>query len=46
MILLPQFIVKRWWQRLLHNQSASRIRSKLQAERDIMVATVPYHLHH
>jgi amino acid transporter len=45
MILLPQFIVKRWWQRFLHNQSASRIRSKLQAERDIMVATVPYHLH-
>jgi amino acid transporter len=45
MILLPQFIVKRWWHRFLHNQSASRIRSKLQAERDIMVATVPYHLH-
>jgi amino acid transporter len=45
MILLPQFIVKKWWHRFLHNQSASRIRSKLQAERDILVATVPYHLH-
>jgi hypothetical protein len=30
---------------LLHNQSAYRIRTKLQAERDILVATVPYHLH-
>jgi ribosomal protein S20 len=45
MILLPQFVLKKWWHRLLHNQSASRIRSKLQAEKDIVVATVPYHLH-
>ncbi|MDB5054555.1 MAG: hypothetical protein JWM44_2605 [Bacilli bacterium] len=46
MVLLPQFILNKWWHHLLHNQSASRIRSKLQAEKDIVVATVPYHLHH
>ncbi|MGG1554357.1 APC family permease [Paenibacillus ferrarius] len=45
MVILPQFIPKKWWHRLLHNQSASRIRSKLQADKDIVVATVPYHLH-
>ncbi|WNR44107.1 APC family permease [Paenibacillus roseipurpureus] len=45
MVILPQFIPKKWWHRLLHNQSAARIRSKLQSEKDIVVATVPYHLH-
>jgi amino acid transporter len=44
MVLLPQFITRKWWHRLLHNQSASRIRWKLQADKDIVVATVPYHL--
>ncbi|KRF07201.1 amino acid permease [Paenibacillus sp. Soil766] len=45
MVILPQFMPKKWWHRLLHNQSAARIRSKLQADKDIVVATVPYHLH-
>ncbi|OCT11390.1 amino acid permease [Paenibacillus pectinilyticus] len=45
MVILPQFIPKKWWHRLLHNQSAARIRSKLQSDKDIVVATVPYHLH-
>jgi len=45
MVLLPQFVPKKWWQRLLHNQSAWRIRSILLAKKDVVVATVPYHLH-
>ncbi|MDQ0917876.1 APC family permease [Paenibacillus sp. V4I5] len=45
MVILPQFMPKKWWHRLLHNQSAARIRTKLQADKDIVVATVPYHLH-
>jgi amino acid transporter len=45
MVLLPQFVPKKWWHRLLHNQSAFRIRSMLLARKDIVVATVPYHLH-
>jgi amino acid transporter len=45
MVMLPQFVARKWWHRLLHNQSAKRIRSKLQAERDIVVTIVPYHLH-
>lgn len=28
-----------------YNQSAARIRKKLQADKDIVVAIVPYHLH-
>jgi amino acid transporter len=45
MVMLPQFVARKWWHRLLHNQSAKRIRSKLQAEKDIVVTIVPYHLH-
>ncbi|WP_248927338.1 APC family permease [Paenibacillus hamazuiensis] len=45
MVLLPEFITRKWWHRLLHNQSARRIRSKLLKRKDMIVATVPYHLH-
>jgi amino acid transporter len=45
MVMLPQFVARKWWHRLLHNQSAKRIRSKLQAKKDIVVTIVPYHLH-
>ncbi|SEB86164.1 APC family permease [Paenibacillus sp. GP183] len=45
MVMLPQFVASKWWHRLLHNQSAKRIRSKLQANKDIVVTIVPYHLH-
>lgn len=44
MVLLPQFVAKKWWHRLLHNQSAYRIRSRLLKEKDVVVATVPFHL--
>ncbi|MDP4169854.1 MAG: amino acid permease, partial [Bacillota bacterium] len=44
-VLLPQFIPKKTWHRLLHNQSAFWIRSKLLARQDVIIATVPYHLH-
>lgn len=44
MVMLPEFITRKWWHRLLHNQSATRIRRKLQSEKDIVVATIPYHL--
>jgi amino acid transporter len=45
MVILPQFIPRSWWHRFLHNQSAHRIRKKLQTKRDIVVAIAPYHLH-
>jgi hypothetical protein len=43
-VLLPQFITHKWWHRLLHNQSAFRIRSVLLARKDVVVSTVPFHL--
>ena len=43
-VLLPEFITHKWWQRLLHNQSGFRIRAILFARKDVVVATVPFHL--
>ncbi|MFC4767363.1 APC family permease [Effusibacillus consociatus] len=45
MVLLPQFVPKKFWHRVLHNQSAFRIRSKLLGRKNVVVATLPYHLH-
>jgi amino acid transporter len=44
LVILPQFVPRKRWHRFLHNQSAHRIRKKLQANRDIVVAIAPYHL--
>jgi amino acid transporter len=43
-VLLPEFITHKWWHRLLHNQSAFRIRSILLNRKDLVVSTVPFHL--
>jgi hypothetical protein len=44
-VLLPEFITHKWWHRLLHNQSAFRIRALLLNQKDVVVSTVPFHLH-
>jgi len=43
-VLIPQFITKKWWHNILHNQTSLLIRAYLFARRDITIATVPYHL--
>ncbi|MBM7652731.1 APC family permease [Neobacillus cucumis] len=43
-VLLPEFITHKWWHRLLHNQSAFRIRTLLLNRKDVVVSTVPFHL--
>lgn len=43
-ILIPQFITKHWWQNLLHNQTSLLIRAYLFAQKDVVIATVPFHL--
>jgi len=42
-ILIPQFITKHRWQSLLHNQTSFLIRAYLYAQKDVVIATVPYH---
>ena len=45
-IVLPEFIPHRWWQHLLHNQTALLIKGALLFRKDVIVTDVPYHLAH
>jgi amino acid transporter len=45
-IVLPEFIPGRWWQQLLHNQTALLIKGALLFRRNVVVWDVPYHLRH
>jgi hypothetical protein len=41
---VPEYVVGRWWENLLHNQSALRIKSRLLFEPGVMVTSVPWQL--
>lgn len=43
-IVLPEFLPARWWEYLLHNQSALRLKAALLFRPNTVVADVPYHL--
>ena len=43
-VFLPEYIVGRWWEQLLHNQSALRLKARLLFEAGIMVTSVPWQL--
>ena len=43
-IVLPEFIPARWWQHLLHNQTALLIKGALLFRKNVVVTDVPYHL--
>ena len=41
-VVLPQFVITRWWHNVLHNQTSILMKSKLMKKRNIAVITVPY----
>ncbi len=41
-VYMPQFIVGHWWENLLHNHKARRIRHKLMLTHGVTVALVPW----
>ncbi len=43
-VVLAEFVVKRWWHRLLHNQNAFELKLMFLPEPDVIVTSVPYHL--
>ncbi len=43
-VVLPEFITSHWWQQLLHNQSALRIKAALLLRTGVIVTSVPVHL--
>jgi amino acid transporter len=45
-VVLPEFLPARWWQQLLHNQTALLIKGQLLFRKNVVVSDVPYHLKH
>jgi hypothetical protein len=43
-IVLPEFVPKRWWHHLLHNQRALLIKGALLFKPNLIVTSVPFHL--
>lgn len=43
-VFIPEYVVGRWWEQLLHNQSALRLKSRLLFTPGVMVTSVPYQL--
>ena len=43
-VYIPEYVVGRWWEHLLHNQSALRLKAKLLFTPGVVVCNVPYQL--
>jgi amino acid transporter len=43
-VILPEFVPRRWWQHLLHNQRALLIKGALLFRPNTVVTSVPFHL--
>jgi hypothetical protein len=43
-VFIPEYVVGHWWEHLLHNQSALRLKARLLFTPGVMVTSVPYHL--
>ncbi|MBZ5738674.1 APC family permease [Nocardioides mangrovi] len=44
-VYIPEYVVGRWWEQLLHNQTALRLKGRLLFAPGVMVTSVPYQLH-
>ena len=42
-VIVPEFVLKHWWEQLLHNQSALVLRSRLRLRPNTVVTAVPTH---
>ncbi|HEV7468044.1 MAG TPA: APC family permease [Candidatus Dormibacteraeota bacterium] len=43
-VVLPEMVATRWWQQILHNQTALRLKAALLFRPGTVVVNVPYHL--
>ena len=43
-VYVPEYVVGRWWETLLHNQSALRLKTRLRLTPGVVVVSVPYQL--
>lgn len=45
-VVLPEFIARRWWHNLLHNQTSFLLKGALLFRKNTVVTSVPYRLEH
>jgi amino acid transporter len=43
-VFIPEYVVGHWWEHLLHNQSALRLKARLLFRPGVMVTSVPWQL--
>src|SRR5260370_2374663 len=43
-VYIPEYVLGHWWEQVLHNQSALRLKARLLYQRGVVVASVPYQL--
>jgi amino acid transporter len=43
-VFIPEYVVGHWWEQILHNQSALRLKARLLFEPGVMVTSVPWQL--
>ncbi len=43
-VLIPEFETRKWWHRLLHNQTGWILRTLLILKENVIVTTIPFHL--
>jgi len=44
-VVLPEYVARHWWDRLLYNQTAKRLKSALVGREHTVIADVPYRRH-
>ena len=45
-VVLPEYIAKHWWDRVLYNQTAKRLKAALVGREHTVIADVPYRRDH
>jgi len=43
-VFIPEYVVGHWWEQILHNQSALRLRARLHYTPGVVIASVPWQL--
>ena len=43
-VYVPEYVVGHWWEQILHNQSALRLKSRLLFMPGVMMTSVPWQL--
>jgi len=43
-VYIPEYVLGHWWEQVLHNQSALRLKTRLLQQRGVIIASVPYQL--